>query len=240
MNEHELERYRTAWKGGQEFGRQPLGQDAIDAVLNKESKNITRQFRVGLLTDMALKGAAAVALVGLLFLYSGQPTVNWLNAFVLAFTLFLLFVQWKTLRRIPGHGLAGDSLRRCLHQTIRFYRKRFVRALYVGAVSGSLVFYVGVFYYSWFRYGGIRPLDADDYAVFIGGLLIAYAFNAVAQRWQMNFHVRELEFCLQEIDAESLTEQDLRKKRHRRVRVSLMWLVWAVLGVLVLAWFLAR
>ena len=123
---------------------------------------------------------------------------------------------------------------------IYFYRKRFVRALYAAAVSGSLVFYVGVLYFSWFRYGGIRPLDGEDYVVFITGLVLAFAINAIAQRWQLAFHVRELEFCLEELDTGTLSEQVLRQQRHRRLRLILMWTVWAVLGVLVLAWFLGR
>ena len=240
MNETNLERYRAAWQGGQNFGKRPLDPEAIEAVLRKESKNITQQFRIGLLMDMVLKSLSAAALAGLLYLFRDNTILAWLNGIVLAFTLFLAFVQWKTLREIPRAATAGDSLRACLQSMVRFYRERFVRALYVAAVSGSLVFYVGVLYYSWFRYGGIRPLDVDDYVVFIGGLLLAFVINAAAQRWQAGFQVRELEVCLQEIDAESLTAQDLRKQRHRRVRLSLMWLVWAALGVLLLAYFIAR
>ena len=41
------------------------------------------------------------------------------------------------------------------------------------------------------------------WALMLGGLLLAFAINAAAQRWQTAFHVRELEFCLREIDAQS-------------------------------------
>jgi hypothetical protein len=240
MNEFNFEKYRSAWKDEGSFGNRSLCRDEIDAVLNRESKDTSRQYRVGLVTDMVIKGVGAAALLGLLWLFRDNPAVSWLNTIVLAFTLFLVFVQWKTYLDIPPATLAGTDLRHCLQAFIRFYREQFVRSLYVAAVSGSLVFYIGILYYSWFRYGGIRPLDSEDYAVFITGLLLAFGINAVAQRWQFGFHVRELEACLREIDAETLSEQKLRKQRFRQLKVRLMWLVWAVLGILVLAYFLAR
>lgn len=240
MSEFNLDRYKTAWQGENRFGQAPLSAEEIDAVLKKESRTITRQFRTGLLVDMSLKTIAAVMLVGLLFLFRGSTAVSLMNAVVLGFTLFLLFVQWKTLREVPQAHVAGQSLRACLEKVIGFYREQFLVALYVAAVSGSLVFYIGVLYYSWFKYGGIRPMEIDDYVVFVTGLLLAFAINAVAQRWQAAFHMRELEACLREIDAQSLSEQTLRKQRFRRIKVSLMWAVWALLGVLVLAYFIAR
>ena len=240
MNDIDLERYKAAWKSENHFGRQALSADEMNRILERESKTITRQFRTSLLMDIVLKGIAAVTLVGLLFLFRGNSTVGLMNAVVLSFTLFLLFVQWKTLQDVPRPTLATESLHFCLREMIRFYRERFLRALYVAAVSGSLVFYIGVLYYSWFKYSGIRPLDVDDYVVFIGGLLLAFAINAIAQRWQAAFHMKELEYCLQEIDAESLSRQQLREQRFRRIKASLMWAVWAMLGMLVLAYLIAR
>ena len=111
MNEFDLERYRTAWKDGTRFGSRPLGPDEIEAVLSKQSGDITRQFRVGLVMDMVLKGVAAAAIGGLLLLFRGNPVVTGLNTAVLTVTLLLLFTQWKTLQAIPRPGLAGDSLR---------------------------------------------------------------------------------------------------------------------------------
>ena len=240
MNEFDLERYKAAWKGESRFGRQALSAQEIKAVLKRESRTVTRQFRTGLLMDIVLKMVSAAALAGLLFLFRDNTAVSIMNTVVLAFTLFLLFLQWKTLQDVPRPQVAAESLRSGLEKMIRFYRERFLRALYIAAVTGSLVFYIGVLYYSWFKYGGIRPLDADDYIVFISGLLLAFAINAVAQRWQASVHVRELKACLQEIDAETLSRQRLRKQRHRRTRITLMWAVWATLGILVLAYFLAR
>jgi len=240
MNEFDLKRYKTAWRNDNRFGERTLSANEIHAVMNRESKNVIRQLRTGLVLDIVLKSLAAVAIAGLLFLYRGSMPASTMNVVVLGFTLFLLFIQWKTLQDIPRPALAGDSLRSCLEKMISFYRERFIRALYVAAVTGSLVFYAGILYYSWFKYGGIRPLDIDDYVVFIAGLVLAFVINAGAQRWQAGFHVKELEFCLSEIDAESLSAQGLRKQHHRRFRVTLSWLVWLVLGALLLTWFIAR
>ena len=240
MNEIDLEHYRTSWRAESTFGGPELDPEQIEAVLRRESKSTSRQFRTALWLDIGLKGLAAAALLGLLVLYRGYGGVSLLHAAVFAVTLFLLFLQWKTLRNVPPEGLAAASLRDCMQAFIHFYREEFLRALYVGAVSGSLVFYVGVFYYSWFRYGGLRPLEVDDYVVFVTGLLLAFGINAAAQRWQAGFQVRELEACLAEIDADTLTGKSARQRHFRRRKIVLMWLVSAVLGLLLLGYFLSR
>jgi hypothetical protein len=239
MNEFDLEHYRTSWQAESTFGGNELDPEQIEAVLRRESKSTSRRFRMALWLDIGLKGLASAALLGLLVLYRGNGGVSLLHASVFAVTLFLLFLQWKTLRSVPPEGLAAASLRDCMQAFVRFYRGDFLRALYVGAVSGSLVFYVGVFYYIWFRYGGLRPLDADDYVVFVTGLLLAFGINAAAQHWQAGFQVRELEACLAEIDADTLTEQSQRQRRFRRRKIVLLWLVSAVLGLLLLGYFLS-
>jgi hypothetical protein len=240
MNESILENYRSAWRQEQSFGIRPLGRDEINAVLKKESKSMVQQFRTGLVLDMAIKGVLALALAGVLFLVPASATLSSLNAAVLALTLFLMFLQSITLREVPRPGLIGNNLRNYLAEITWFYRKRFVRALYVAAVSGSLVFYVGVLYYVWLKYGGLRPLDVEDYVVFGIGLVLAFAINAAAQLWQSGFHMRELEACLYEIDVEALAEHQVRRRRIKRQKINMMWLMWLVLGLLVLVWFLAR
>jgi hypothetical protein len=239
MNEFDLEHYRTSWRAESTFGGPKLDPEQIEAMLRRESKSTTRQFRMALWLDIGLKGVAAAALLGLLLLYRGNGVVSLLHALAFAVTLFLTLLQWKTLRNVPPEGLAAASLRDCMRAFVRFYRGEFLRALYVGAVSGSLAFYVGVFYYSWLRYGGLRPLEADDYVVFVTGLLLAFGINAVAQRWQAGFQVRELEACLAEIDTDTLTAKSERQRRFRRRKITLVWLVSALLGLLLLGYFLS-
>jgi hypothetical protein len=240
MNESNLENYRSAWRQEQSFGTRSLGRDEINSVLKKESKSMVQQFRTGLVLDMVIKGLLALALAGVLFLVPASAKLSSLNAAVLALTLFLIFLQSITLHQVPRPSVIGDNLRNYLREITWFYRKRFVGALYVAAVSGSLVFYVGALYYVWLKYGGLRPLDREDYLVFGIGLALAFAINAAAQLWQSGFHMRELEACLDEIDLEGLAEHQVRKRRFRRQKINMMWLMWLVLGLLVLIWFLAR
>jgi hypothetical protein len=147
MNESNLENYRSAWRQEQSFGTRSLGRDEINSVLKKESKSMVQQFRTGLVLDMVIKGLLALALAGVLFLVPASAKLSSLNAAVLALTLFLIFLQSITLHQVPRPSVIGDNLRNYLREITWFYRKRFVGALYVAAVSGSLVFYVGALYY---------------------------------------------------------------------------------------------
>ncbi|MGD2131059.1 MAG: hypothetical protein PVJ33_05680 [Lysobacterales bacterium] len=236
MNDVDLANFRKMWHDEWATRTETLGVEQISAVLRKESNNITRQFKVALSLDMVLKVAGAAGLVGLLWLFRHDGVISWMNTSILALTLFLTFLQWMALQSIPPAELAGSSLRHCLQEVVGFYHQRFIRSLYIAAFSGSLIFYVGVLYYAWFKYGVMRNLDTTDLLVFAAGLILAFGLNAVAQRWQAGFQLREVESCLQEIDREELTDREVRQRQFRRSKLRLIWLAWLVLGALVLAW----
>ena len=109
--------------------------------------------------DMLLKAFCAAGLAGLLWLYRQDGVLIWLNASILALTLVLIYLQWVVSRKIPPAGLVGSSLRHYLQEVVGFFHKQFARSLYNAAFSGPLIFYVGVLYYVWFKYGAMRKLD---------------------------------------------------------------------------------
>ena len=238
MNEFDLEKFRSAWKSQAGATQERLSQDDIHAFLKEESAGVSQLFRKGLIADIVLKGLALPALLGLLVLYCDGSMVNWFNSSVMAFTLFLVFFQWKTLKAVPHEDLLGSSLRGYLENVTSFYRRRYIWTLYVSGFTGPLVFYTGSLYYIYLKYHGMRPLDTKDLVVFGVGLLLAYGIGVAAHMWQFRLHMAELDFCLQEIDTGMLTAQQVQKQRFKRRQFRLAALALCLLGLLVLSYFL--
>jgi hypothetical protein len=234
MKDVDLANFRKMWRDEWATGAETLSVEQISAVLRKESNNITIHFKVALSLDMLLKAICAAGLVGLLWLYRQGGVINWVNTSILAITLFLAYLQWLAWKRIPPAELAGSSLRHYLQGVMGFYYKQFIRSIYIAAFSGSLIFYVGVLYYVWFKYGVDRKLDTIDMMVFFTGLVLAFGLSAAAQIWQGRSNLREFESCLQEIEREELTDREVRQRQFRRSKARLIWLALLVLGTLVL------
>jgi hypothetical protein len=242
MNVSRLEQLRAAWRKTRAFEGAPFEKTAIEPLLRRQSRNVTRQFRVALLADIALKVVIAAALAALLWLHRHHAGLTVLNAMVLLGTLLGIGFERAALNAIPGPGLAGGSVRTVLETMFAYYRERFTRALYLVGLSGPLVFYTGVVHHLWYRYGGLRPFDGVDLAVFVTGLALAYLLSAGAQQVYFRQYLKEVEGCLREIE-ENGAEADadpVANLRARQLRHSLAWSLVLLAGVLLLAWLASR
>ena len=242
MNESRLDQLRTAWRKTTAFDGAPLDAAAIDTLLERQSRDVTRQFRVALLMDIALKIVIAMALAVVLWLHRHHAGLTALNTVVLLGTLLCIGFERATLNAIPGAALAGGSVRAGLETMLAYYRNRFTRALYLVGLSGPLVFYTGVVHYLWYRYGGLRPFDGADLAVFGTGLAVAYLLNAGAQQAQFRRYLNDVQDCLREIEENGAgpATDPTATLRARRLRHSLAWSLALVAGLLLLGWLLTR
>ncbi|MCW8925596.1 MAG: hypothetical protein OQJ84_05010 [Xanthomonadales bacterium] len=237
MNEFNLEKYRSAWNGGAIELNESLTADEIRSLLNKESLTISQLFHRGLALDLVIKSIFLPALAMLLVLFSDGTTIQWVNTCVLAIVAFLAFFQWKTLQAIPGPGVLSNTLRDYLADITHFYRHRYIWAVCVNALTAPLVFYTGSQYYTYLKYGGLRPLDTTDLAVFGLFLLLAFGIGLAAHMWQFRFHIRELESCLHDMDALTVALKQAGKRAFQRQQSRLVAITLAFLGLLVLAYF---
>jgi hypothetical protein len=142
-------------------------------------------------------------------------------------------------RSTPSDLSSEPVIRRSLEKRIDFYHKKYVKSLYIGALSNSLIFVSGSLYYFYFKYGEIRPLDLTDYLVFGGATLIAFILGAAVNIYHMNFQVKQLESCLAEIDEDSISELTLKKQKNKRRRLFLIMLLALISGLLLLAYFIS-
>jgi hypothetical protein len=240
MKATDMDSIKSAWKKEQGFEHQTLSRTDIEEFLHKKSKDITRLFKVGLSFDVVLKGIIGASLAGISLLFPGNRQMVIAMTAILALILWAIWFQLKMYRRIPQTGMSETNIRTSLQKRIQFYHQRYVKSLYIGALSNSLIFVSGSLYYFYFKYGEIRPMDLVDYLVFGIAIILAFVIGAVVQIAQHNFQVRQLESCLQEIDEDTISMLTLKEQRNKKLRLFFIALGALVCGLLLLAYFVFR
>ena len=240
MNSIDLDRVKTAWKNEKSFEDKSLSTADIEAFLHKKSRDISRLFRVGLTFDIAYKGVIGLSFLGILILFSGNRDITLLVTAILLLLIWAVIYQWRLIRRVPGTGASDPVIRTSLENKILFYHQHYIRSLYVGALSNSLIILSGVLYYFYFKYGEVRPFQWDDYLVFCTAIAIGFLVSAIAQRSQFNFQIRQLESCLQEIDEDTMTTHTIREQQNKKRQMIRIFLLAMLCGLLLLAYLIFR
>lgn len=242
MKSIDLDKIKAAWKNESGFEDKRLSIAEIESFLSRKSKDISQLFRKGLIFDIVLKSVVGVSMLGIIILFKNSlPVILVCTAIILGIAWAIRF-QWIMLGEIPEAGAQGPSdtsdpsVRTTLENKINFYHQRYLRSLYVGALSNALLILSGMLYYFYFKYGEIRPFDWDDYLVFSAAIIIGFALGAYAQIAQHNFQVKQLESCLNEIDEDAISTITLREQRNKKRRLILIFLIAIICGLLILAY----
>jgi len=238
MKSIDLDKIKAAWKNEKSFEAHRLSEAEIEGFLGKRSKDISQLFKKGLVFDIVLKSLIGLSLIGILVLFRTNLNVILLSSVILLGLIWAVRYQWKMIGGIPETDTTGPVIRITLEKKVNFYHHRFIRSLYVGALSNALLILSGMLYYFYFKYGEIRPFQWDDYLVFSTTILIGFALGAYIQIAQHNFQVKQLENCLQEIDEETLSTISLRDQRNKKWRMTLIFVLALVCGLLLLAYFI--
>jgi len=236
----DLEHMKTAWKKETSFEDKRLSEADIEAFLHKKSKDISRLFRVGLIFDIVYKAIIGISFLVILLLLSANQSIVLMVAAILLGLIWAIFYQWRLIRRVPGTGASDPVIRTSLEHKVLFYHQHYIKSLYVGALSNSLIILSGALYYFYFKYGEVRPFQWDDYLVFGAAIAIGFLVSAIAQRSQFNFQIKQLESCLQELDEDTLTTQTIREQQNKRKQMIGILLLAIFLGLLVLAFLIFR
>ena len=235
-----MDSLKSAWKNEQGFENKSLSESDIQHFLQQKSRDITQLFRKGLIFDVVLKSLVGISLIGIIILFTGNLKMVVALAAVLGVLLWTIWFQIKMYRNIPIESISPPVIRTSLENRIQFYRKRYMKSLYIGALSNVLIVVSGSLYYFYFKYGEIRPMDLTDYLVFGTAIILAFLLGAVVQIAQHNFQVRQLESCLKEIDEDSMTVLTLKEQRNKKLRLFFVALTAVVLGLLLLAYLIFR
>ena len=240
MKPVDLDTMKAAWKSEKSFEDHRLSEEDIERFLHKGSKDISQLFKKGLRFDILLKGLAGASLLVLVVLFRGNLNLILLIAGILLITFWTIRYQWLLIGKIPEIHATSPVIRTTLEQRISFYHRHYIKSLYVGAFSNVLLIFSGMLYYFYFKYGELRPMQWDDYLVFAAVILIGYFTGVSIQIAQHNFQVRQLESSLREIDENSLNSYTVRQQRNRKRRMTLIFLLALICGLLLLAYLVFR
>lgn len=236
----DIEKYKAAWKSEQSFEKNTLSEADIQNFMKKRSKEINKLFKKGLLLDMVLKSTIGVSFIVLSVLYFSSMKVLIISSLLFAGIIIAIFFQGSMLRKIPYVDYVADNLRKVLENTINFYKNKYLRSLYVGALSSPLFIISGMLYYFYFKYGEIRSFEMDDYFVFGVTIILGFILGLYTQLKLHNFYVRQLELSLTEIDENTITELTIKRQNYKKRQLFLIFLLALICGFLVLAFILAR
>ena len=159
---------------------------------------------------------------------------------IIAGIAFVISFQGRMLKKIPKANYAEDNLRKVLGKTIGFYKDKYIRSLYVTALSYSLFIISGTLFYFYFKYGEVRPFETDDYFVYGITIILGFALGAYAQIKLHNFQIRQLKLCLNEIDENTINGLTVKNQKAKRRQIFLVFLLAIICGLLILAFILSR
>jgi hypothetical protein len=240
MKEIDFNKYKAAWKSEQGFDKNTLSEEDIRRFLKNKSKEINSLFKKSLVIDIVFKSIIGGSFIVLLFLYYPGQNVVFISSILLAGIILAILYQIGIFKKIPYADYANNNLRKVLESKVDFYTKKYFHSLYVAALSNSLFIVSGMLYYYYFKYGGIKPFDMVDYFVLGIFILAGFILAAFIQVKHHNFHIRQLELCLSEIDENTFSRLILKTRKNKRRQIFLVFLLALICGVLLFAFFLTR
>ncbi|TNE62190.1 MAG: hypothetical protein EP344_05250 [Bacteroidetes bacterium] len=232
MAKIDLDKFKTAWQQGSPTAGPLLTDREIQTFMHATSKHILVRFRRGLVFDIGFKAVLLAFALVLAFLM--PCTTGWLVFCAIVVLLLGGGIGWqlRTLRQIPRQDPGARSTLDLLRQYIAFYYRHYYRAMLVMAGSSVFFFLTGSLYYLYFKYGGIPPVHWDDLLVLGIGLVLSFSLSAVAQIWQGNFQIRQLEERVQEIGEQSLSADSLDTQRSKMLRNAVLIGIALIAGLL--------
>lgn len=238
MEEINLEEYKSAWKTEKSFSEEKLSVNQITKFIQKTSLSISGLFRKSIFIDITIKILLIFSFGVLLVLYSNQNPILLINSVFILLTIFGIVVQIKTFKKIPDVKNADQNIKTILYSYIDFYTKKFVLSLIITSLSSSLFFISGAFYYFYYKYGTIRSFQYDDYLVFGTIIVISFILSAFFQIKNFNFHIRQLENSLSDIEKETINESNIKNYKKLNTRNLIIYSIILFIGLLLLILFL--
>lgn len=225
-----LDKYKNAWKNETGFEERKLSDKELARFMQASSKSLATFYKKGLLVDLILK---SLLLLGGIYLWAISQN---LPVYLLPSTFMTLIlgitVQSLILRKIPI--VSAMSLADKLRSHIDFFYRQYIFSIFIGALSGALLFLLGSLYYYFYKYQGVPRLETEDLMVLGIGLVLSFGMSALVQWKQGHFQIKQLEKSLQEIETDTFSERGIKRYgRNRRRNIWLMSLL-ALAGLILL------
>jgi hypothetical protein len=231
MKDIDLEKYRSAWEEEKSFNVKILSRSEQGSYLKRRSKGIVSSFRTALAIDAVLKIALCISFITLIFLYSNQTVIVAACSILFALTGYLLLLEFKTYRKIPGHKEYSVDIRTFLERGIRFYRTEYFKTLYFTALSSPLILISGMFFYHFYKYAGVRALDFIDVLVIGLFCLAGFILSAIVYTKNFGFRIRQMQECLDELNSGGIDEMTVRKHARHQKMILIVVILLLIIGL---------
>jgi len=234
MTNIDLEKYKTAWKNERSFDEKTLSEREVQRFMQSASKHIATLFKKGLVFDIVFKLVLLVSFVVLTFLVRNQPSGIFVVTFFILIIVAGIVWQLSVFKKIPNRNGSSQNLRGLLLNYLDFYNKSYIGAIFVGALSSTLLFLGGSLFYLIFKYHNIPHFQTDDYIVLGIGLVLSFGLSAFAQIKQNNFHINQLDEILKDLEEHKITEYSIKRYRNKRLRNIILIGIALIVGILLL------
>jgi hypothetical protein len=240
MEQINLNKYIDSWKknSNKVFKGKQLSDSEIKNFMNGKSKDITKQYRLGLIFDISLKSILSISLVILLIIWGSDIKVLAIGAVLLIINTVSMIIQSSFVKGLPKHNMSETDLRLLLESKINYYYTKYKKIIFIGGLSTPLIFLTGMLYYFLITYGYIRPFEIDDFIVFGSGVILSYVISIGVQFAQFKFYINQLKSCLNDIDEDTISQLTLYTSRNHKNRMIIAMILLVILGTLLLLYFL--
>ncbi|MDX8341383.1 hypothetical protein SLH46_19445 [Draconibacterium sp. IB214405] len=209
---------------------------SIEQFISGRSNDTTQKIKNMIVFDMVLKALAILLLAIDFALYFSTTNVMLVTAAGIFILIPLIFMQNKMLERFKAAADNGQTIRDKLASMLTYLKTKFFTTLL--SVSGTylFIFIAGSLMYFYLAYGYVRPLDGIDFVVFLTFILIGIILNFVVNRGQVNYHIKHIETCLNDLNDKNLElvseNIELQRKRDRANKILLAFVL--IIGILLL------
>ena len=235
MND-DLNKYKKAWYSGSRelTQRNRLSEEDIMDFITTQSRHILSGLQKSVIFDVILKTLLALSFFILAILFSSDVNLIIMNILLTVFMAGLILLQSKYYHKAAFGEDPGASIKDYLHNRLTFFDKEYIKVIYLVALSSPMFFFSGVLFYSYFKYGIIRPLDMEDYSVFAIGLLLSFIISSFAHVKQYRFQLDQLHRCLEDLDEQEINRIKLNKEGNKRLLYILFWAGFIIITLLVM------
>lgn len=192
-------------------------RSTIERFISKRSNSTAQKIKNLIGIDIGIKSVVWLISILNIFLYMGTTKVVAVCAIASLVIAFLVFYEYKMLKRFSDVVDYGKSTKQKLASMLTYLRSEFLSTLLAISVGYPFMFLSGVLLYFYAEYGRVRPLDGIDILVFSTFMFGGLAFNFYINKKQVDYQVKHLETCLSDLNDNSLelvsTNLELQRKQ---------------------------
>ena len=231
-----IENLKSAWQQNKQENNQPLTERQIMYYLKQQSSDISALFRKGLVTDIVMKSALILSSLVLIFMYQSHAEIMGVGVILAVLSILLVGVQVYFYKQLQSIDNPAVDMQTMLKAKINYFHRKYVKAVYLSALSSPIMVLCGFLYYYYFKYGFVKPMDTTDIIVMGSFLALSFVISLVAYLLQYRFHVRQLESSLNDLVDGEIDEKKIQTSRNRRIVLVIAMSLLLVIGLLVLAY----